>query len=191
MSNEKDAKQKLLQLIGNAVDLDNALREKYKIGEKFRFIRDRLRALQARVEENLQVAQEEASASDKVVGEDEVIVYVYLFNAQGLVLQSWQKLLSPSVFYEFSVNRPIYAEKAHIETFVRNKPNKPQHGFLSIIIKKSAVITIPGIELKDASGHILVKVKEGSLDFDRMISFTHLEEEYVLNADGSLIKKPV
>ena len=43
--NEQEKKQKLLQLVRDAIAKDQALRDQYGIGEKFRFIREKLNAL--------------------------------------------------------------------------------------------------------------------------------------------------
>ena len=190
MSNEIDENEKLLKLIRDAIAHDKELREKYQIGEKFRFISDRLNALLARVEESVHALKKEDELQTDSMSEDEVVVYVYLYNAQGLVLQTWQKMLTPSVFYEYSVNRPIYAEKSFIEAIIRAKTNKNQHGYIAVIIpKKDLLIPAGETELpKDSLGNPIVKVREGSLRFDKMISFSHNGLEYkVIN--NQLIKK--
>lgn len=185
----KDRKEKLLQLLRNAMSQDNELRDKYKMGEKFRFIRDRLHSLVTRIEENLKTLQLEDEKTKVTLREDEILVYVYLYNAQGLVFQTWQKLLTPSVFYEYSVNRPIYADRSLIESFIRNKTNKAQHGYLTVAIKRDHILPTPDHEVtKDQFGNPLIKIKEGSLAVDRLIAFTHNENHYRLDQDGVLQK---
>src|SRR5579871_3644897 len=104
MSNDnKDQIHQLLELIRSAVQKDQALRDQYNIGEKFRFIRDRLNAILSHVEENIASLQAVEQKNLQEVGADETIVYVYLYNAQGLILKTWQKMLNPAVFYEYSV----------------------------------------------------------------------------------------
>ncbi len=112
MANEtKEQRDKLLQLVKEAVGHDNELREKHGIGEKFRFIRDRLSALLSHVNENLTEIQSATEKKETQLAEDEVLAYIYLFNAHGLVVQTWNRMVSESVLYEYSVNRPIYMEK--------------------------------------------------------------------------------
>jgi hypothetical protein len=192
MSNsDKELKEKIQKLVLDAVQLDKELRDQYKMGDKFRFIRDRLELIRLHVEEELKILQQ--AIEDKVdrLEEGEVLIFVHLFNAQGIVFQTWQKMVSPSVFYEYSVNRPIYTEKAHIEAFIRSKHNKAQHGYLSVAIKKSDILpTLVGVEkAKDTIGNPVFKIKEGSLLFKKMFSFTHQEHEYVVNEAGQLVKK--
>jgi hypothetical protein len=186
----KEQRDKLFQLVKDAIAQDAELREKYKIGDKFRFVRDRLQALLQRLEENLKETQEDIKENVSRVAEDEIVVFVHLFNAQGLVLNTWQKMLNPAVFYEYSVNRPIYLEKAGVETFIRSKTNKTQHGYIAIAVKQIDVISLVAKEdLKDAFGSPIVRIKEGSLKFNKMVSFSHNGHEYELNKNGELIRK--
>lgn len=192
MSNgDKEIKEKLQKLVRDSIEADKKLREKFNIGEKFRFIRDRLLALDGRVQEELDALAVEIEKKTDKIAEGEVLVYVYIFNAQGLVLQTWQKMLNPSVFYEYSVNRPVYTEKAHIEAFIRSRTNKAQHGFLTIVIRKTDILPAPvGIEkVVDTIGNPLVKIREGSLKANKMFSFTHQENQYLLDEAGQIVKK--
>jgi intracellular multiplication protein IcmQ len=187
----KEQNKKLLQLMRNAVQQDNEMRQKFQVGDKFRFIRDRLNALLARMEEGISALEKEDEQKVIHIADDEMVVYVYLYNAQGLAFQTWQKMLNPSVFYEYSVNRPIYADLSFVEAFVRSKTNKMQHAYLTIVIKKQDVITTQGAEIqKDALGNPLIKVKEGSLHFIKMVAFTHNSIHYIVNDRGEVIKKP-
>ena len=189
---DKAIKEAIRKLILDSLEIDQNLRDQYQTGNKFRFIRDRLTSLQARIEEELQTSQAETAEIGGKLGEDEILVYVHIFNAQGLVFSTWQKLVSASVFYEYSVNRPIYTNKAQVESFIRSRPNKVQHGFLTVALKKDAVLSPPeGQEApKDQIGHPLIKIREGSLQFNRLLSFTHQETEYIVDNQGHVIKKP-
>src|SRR5207237_821400 len=104
----------------------------------------------------------------------------------GVNFRSWQNMLTPNVFYEYSVNRPIYLEKRQIESLLRSKSNKLQHGYLTVAIKSSDIIQK---ELyKDPAGQSVIRVKEGALRFDRLVAFTHNQIEYVINPQGEFIK---
>lgn len=189
MSNNKEKIEKLLQLMHETVQQDAALRTKLNVGDKFRFIRDRLVALVARIEENLALLQQEAEQKQEALAEDEALIFVHLFNAHGLMVQTWQKMVHPSVFYEYSVNRPIYSEKIHIESFIRAKTNKVQHAFLTIAVKKHDIVSIASEAMKDPIGHPLIKVREGSLKPNRLLLFTHNGLDYEVNQSGLLVKK--
>jgi hypothetical protein len=187
----KEQGEKLLQLVQEAIKRDKELREEHNIGEKFRFIRDRLTALLSHVDEGLATIKEDSEIKTHELAEDEVLAYIYLFNAQGLVVASWNKMVSQSVMYEYSVNRPIYMEKSHVEAIIRAKLNKALHGYLTLAIKKSDILPAPaGMEaVKDTIGNPVYKVKEGSLQFKNLVSFTHQEHEYIVNAEGELVRK--
>lgn len=186
----KEQREKLLQLMHEMLRRDKELREKHRIGEKFRFVRDRLNALAARIEEGLDILEKESEKAVDRLLEDDVVVYIYLYNAQGLVLKTWQKMLNPAVFYEYSVNRPIYTNKTHADAFIRSKTNKVQHGYLAVAIKKQDILSGEGADLfRDTIGNLLVKVREGSLKLERLVSFTHNGHEYVVKEDGEFEKK--
>lgn len=193
---KEDAKAqliKLIELVRSAVTRDRELREEYSIGEKFRFIQDRLRVLLEGLEKKLQVLEQEEASQDKKGSADQkdVMVYVSLFNAQGVALRNWYAMLMPKVFYEYSVNRPIYQDKSHVEAFIRSRPNKVQHAYLTIAIKPSDItISAEQTAQKDAIGNPLIRVKEGSLKFEKLVSFTHNDQNYVFH-DGELMKSEI
>lgn len=187
MDDQKDQNQKVLELVRKAVKCDEDLREVHQIGSKFRFVRDRLHSLLTQLEEEIKLNHVVKKDDDFQLAEDEQLVYVYLYNAHGINFNSWQNMVSPSVFYEYSVNRPIYAEKKDVENLLRLKKDKQQHAYLTIAVKKQNILSVPS--LQDASGNPLIKVKEGSLKFERVMSFTHAQHEYTVAAEGELIKK--
>lgn len=177
----KAHREKLHHIVREMAQRDKDLREKYEVGDKFKFIRDRINALLSRVEDYLSSLEIEQKQESVSLSPDEVLVYVYLYNAQGSLFKTWQNMVSASVFYEYSVNRPIYTEKSHLEAYIRSKTNKNQHAYLVVAIKQSQIMTSkPGQELKDTLGNPVVKVKEGSLHFDKLVAFIHQEQHYVV-----------
>lgn len=184
----KELKEKLLQLIHSAVSQDAKLRADLQIGDKFRFIRERLLALQQHIEMVMDTIKVEVVENKDELAEDEQLVYVYLFNAHGIDIKSWVKMVHPSVYYEHSVNRPIYAAKEHVEAVIRGKANRIQHGFLTIAMKKAAILKQGDDAPKDNIGNPLLKIKEGSLKPERLISLTHNGHTYVVNENGGLEK---
>lgn len=187
MADVNNAGDELLMLVKGAIERDDALRQKYEIGDKFRFIRERLMSLLEHLQEDLAKSKVEAAKKAGVLVEaDEIPVFVHLFNSKGLVIKNWKNMVLPNVFYEYSVNRPIYTEKTQIDSFIRSRPNKQQHGYLTVAVKKTDVTPQ---QAQDGSGYALVKVKEGALRFEKLISFTHNEQEYQVDEEGELIKK--
>jgi hypothetical protein len=191
---DQDNKQqhiKLIEIVRQTIERDEELRTKYDVQTKFRFVRDRLHALLANLESQLEikVAEEKAEAGVQV-GSDEVVVYVHLFNAHGATLSSWRNMLIPKVFYEYSVNRPVYSDKSQIESVVNSKANKAQHGYIAVAVKMEDVLKpIQATLQKDSYGNDLLKVKEGSLHFSRLILFMHNGIGYSVSEKGELIKK--
>jgi hypothetical protein len=179
----------LQQLLKKAVEYDQNLRAKYEVGEKFRFVKDKLYNFLSEVEKNLEgVNLAHATKTAKTeVGAEEAVVYVYLFNAQGLILQSWRHMLTAKLLYEYSINRPIYSIKNDVVSLIRSKQNKAQHGFITIKINRSDVVT-GGLPITDSLGNSVIKVREGSLRFDKLLSFTHNEIDYRVSEEGDITK---
>jgi hypothetical protein len=189
-NDEKQQHEKLIQLIRDVIQQDVKLREKHQVGDKFRFIRDRLQSLLSSLEESARaIEMKKESAQKKEDIDHETHVYVYLYNAQGLVLRSWTTLLTPKVFYEYSVNRPIYSDRSHVETLVKSKANKMQHGYLTVAVKRDDVVSSLDAAVKDAFEHPIIRVKEGSLRFNNLVAFTHNGEDYMLNEHHELVRK--
>lgn len=185
----KTSKQALLDVADAAVAQEALLRERYGIGEKFRFIRDRLQTLQSNLKQELAAIKETAGgAIENVLTDNEVVVYVYLFNAQGASVPTWKKMVHPSVLYEYSVNRPIYEAETAIQTVIRDKANRQQHAYLAIAVQKAHILTMADDAPKDAYGQPLIRVKEGALQIERVIFLKHNGNEYRLNEAGELVK---
>jgi hypothetical protein len=189
IENEIQEYEKLIQLIRDLIQQDSGLREKYAVAEKFRFVRDRLNGLLTHLEEQARVLKgTQPVTQDKDDSAEKTVVYVYLYNAQGAVLRTWLTLLTPRVFYEYSINRPVYSQKNEIESMIRAKSNKQQHGYLAVKINKGDVLPT-NVAPVDAAGNALLKIREGSLRFENLVVFSHNGHDYVLSAQGELVKK--
>ncbi len=195
MPEDKEQEQlaKLIALIQEAIAQDEQLRKTHQIGEKFQFVRERLQGLLENIEKEAAITEKKGKTLQALqVEEDEILSYIHLYNAQGLNFRTWQGMITPKAFFDFSVNRPIYQEQSHIEAFIRSKTNKVQHAYLTVAMKKDRILPGPSPAeggLKDALGNPLIKVKEGALRYERMISFTHNDEVYHMTEQGELIKK--
>jgi len=187
--NETQDYEKLIQLIREMIQHDVDLRAKYGVAEKFRFVRDRMQAWLMHFEDQVKILKVEEQAIQQEDAVDKTLAYVYLYNAQGAILRTWLTLLTPKVFYEYSINRPIYHEKSHIESLIRLKPNKQQHAYLTVKINQSDIISVADSAPKDVLGQSLIKIREGSLRFENLVTFTHNEQNYSLSVQGEFIKK--
>ncbi len=181
----EEQQKKVVELVHLAIERDEALREKYQIGDKFRFVREKLKQLLQQLESDFHVAHKEEITRHKKLQEGEVPVYVYLYNAKGVQLSTWVNLLTPKVFYEYSINRPIYTEKSHVEALLKNKTNIQQHAYLTVAMQPGDIL--PTTQ-NDINGNPTVRVKENSLRFDRLISFSNNGQDYILNEEGEFEK---
>lgn len=178
----------MVQMVRDILQHDTDLRTKYEVVEKFRFVRDRLQNLLTHLEaQDVVIKQEKVVQTVEAAAANSILVYVYLYNAQGVILRSWSTLFTPKVFYEYSVNRPIYRDKSAIEALLKSKSNLQQHGYLTIRVQESDLLV--SANLKDALGNEMIKVREGSLHFKNLLTFTHNGQEYVVNEQGELVKK--
>lgn len=185
---QKTPELQVLEMVRDVIKFDEETRQKLNVGDKFRFVRDRLHALAERLEQH--AAANKVVVEEKVTRKtatDEVMVFVYLYNVHGLNIKTWQNLLTPKVFFEYSVNRPIYTDKNHVEGLLRTKQNKVQHAYLMVAVKPADIL--PSNNVKDAIGNPLIKVREGALLFDQLVSFHHNDHEYTVSSKGELTKK--
>lgn len=185
---EKEQLDKLMLIIQETLARDEKLRKEYDIGDKFRFIRERLVKLLNEIEHISYQETPATKSTDLHLEDDETLVYVYLYNANGAVFASWQNMLTPKVFYEYSVNRPIYAEKNHIEEWLKTKKNRAQQAYLTIAIKKKNILKTLSEQNQDTLGNPLIKVREGSLHYEKLVRFTHENKDYVVTPAGEFVR---
>lgn len=186
-----ESNEELLKELGNIVDIEQDLRERCGVGARFKVIREQLQSILQKYTKKIKQFQRFGKDIEKeadVLPQDEMLVYVYLFNAQGATLKNWENLLLPKALIDHSVNRPIYAEQQDVEKMLRAKQNKTQHAYLVIAIKKQNVLqTEKNKELKDQHGFPLLRIKQGSLDTAKIKKFIHNEHEYIVTGKGRLV----
>jgi len=177
----------LIQLVSAVLQQDKMLREKYQVGDRFAFVSDRLKLLFGELQGyQSDVASSQSSSEDLAYDHDALTVYVYLYNAQGLQLKSWLALLTPKALHEHAVNRPIFIDKDEIEAMLRSKPNAAQHAALVMLVKQDDIIpSLANDEVKTS----LIRVREGSLKIEQVVSFFHNGSEYSFDAQNGLVKK--
>jgi intracellular multiplication protein IcmQ len=181
--------EQMLQIVQKALDADSQLREKYQIGVHYNVIHTQLEALLNQLNEKVQEkkATEESKEIALKIEADRSTVYVYLFNAQGSILKTWQKLLLPGALVEHSVNRPIYAEKEQIENVMRAKPNQTKLAYLEIMVNKDDILQLAtGNAMKDQHGYPLLRLRQGALKVENIKNFVHNGKTYQI-FDGSLV----
>jgi hypothetical protein len=186
-----ESNEELLKELGNIVDIERDLRERCGVGARFKVVREQLQNILQKYTKKirqLQLFGQDVEKKTDVLLPDEMLVYVYLFNAQGSTLKNWENLLLPKALIDHSVNRPIYVDQQDIEKMLRAKQNKTQHAYLIIAIKKQSVLqTEENKELKDQYGFPLLRIKQGSLDTAKIKKFIHNEHEYKVTDQGKLV----
>lgn len=186
--NQRDQLKYILEQIQALINSDAELRKQFGIENKFRFVKDRLQQLLTHIETAYKDS-EVIVKKHKEAATDEIQIYIYLFNVQGILVRSWQNMLSQKQFNEYVFNRPIYKDKRHIEALVRSKQNKVQHAYLTVAIKEDQILRSLDKPALDPLGNPLVKVKEASLRLENLINLTHNDLVYRLNEEGELVKQ--
>jgi len=211
MSNEKQYLEELTQKINQAIDQINDLdpdeivdqrtyeilkklidsETKYRtdndIGVRFNVLKTQLDSIKEKIAKEVGVQKKPESTQNVEMSKDETLVYVYLFNATGDKLASWQKLLTPSALFEHSVNRPVYANKADLQKMLRGKTNLALHGYLEITINKSDIMmTSSRNQLHDILNSPLLRLKQGALKQENIRCLFHNEKQYRIGKNNSL-----
>jgi hypothetical protein len=180
MARDKENAEQLLMRVQQVCDAEKQIREKYQIGDKFRFLREQLLALLKEMNMIVSENNKESLPNDKELSSEREVIYVHLFNASGTSIEQWATMISSAVFYDYSINRPIYRDKNEIEAFIRSKSNKLQHAYLAIAIPSDSIIS----DLRaTVSGYRLLKVKEGALHLDQLLYIFYNGQAYAYNVE--------
>lgn len=183
----------LVKELNNIVSMEKKLRQQCGIGARFKVISAQLEGTFKKFSDRakkIQQAMQQDEVKADTLSEDEVLIYVHLFNAQGSSLKNWQNLLLPHAMVNHSVNRPIYSKRNDIEKVLKIKPNKAQHSYLVVAVKKTDIVSAGKKEiLHDNQGFELLRIKHGSLERNKIVEFVHDEKVYEVNSQGELSKK--
>jgi len=186
-----ESNAQLLEELDNIVNLEKDLRQHCGIGSKFKVVREQLQNILQKYVKKIMQFQKAVKDSGKhidILAQDEMLVYVYLFNAQGATLKNWENLLLPQALIDHSVNRPIYSGQQQIEKMLRTKQNKTQHAYLIVAIRKNCALqTEENKTLSDQYGFPLLRIKQGALEIDKIKKFVHNDHEYKVSDKGMLL----
>lgn len=178
------------QIIQDAVQAEQQLRQNYDIGVRFNILKTQLQSLANKIDAELGSTKQPIinHTHANELPEDETLVYVSLFNAQGNILNSWQKLLEPKALYDHSVNRPIYASQKEIEEMLRNKTNKDQNAYFIITVNKNDIMANEETTtLRDPNGFPLLRLKQGALKKGNIKLFVHNGISYAIDKKTSAL----
>jgi len=118
------------------------------------------------------------------IGEDETILYVSLFQSQGMDLRRWELQLSS--IDRYLLGRPIYFEKEDVERAIRIKAIQTAEAYCALAVKKEWILNDalrpPRL---DRNGRPLVNIKPGKICADHIREFVHQGKRYYF-VDGRL-----
>tara|TARA_B100000508_G_C11433476_1_gene264672 strand:- start:547 stop:1188 length:642 start_codon:yes stop_codon:yes gene_type:complete len=183
------AVKRMHELLKEVKAREAALRDATKIGVRFNVLRTQVDKALDEFEQALSNfhVDEDADEVDhnKVLADDEMPVYIYLFNSQGHVFDSWKSMMKPSSIREYSVNRPVYLKLEHVEEVLRAKTPREHHGFVEVIVKKADILSFDAMH--DKFHHPLARLKEGALKLERVLRFHVNRQDYQVSPDGKIL----
>ena len=187
---EKKRNREIIELVRQAIADDKQRRQQFKVGDKYSFISENLNSILRNLEANLDVSEQAEAVQlppwHRELADNERVVYIYLYNAQGKNPKVWQQLLSRKSMNEYSFSRPIYTKREHVEKILKSRDHCANHAFISVVVKKNHIIDSP---LTDNFGNPRVRLLEGSLDADNIVEFVHREREYYRDSRARLLLK--
>lgn len=186
---EKERNRKIIDIVRQAIVDDQSRREKFKVGDQYSFIPEKLQAILKRLEDNLDYSETAVSSVPvwyREIAEDEQVVFIYLYNAKGKDRHVWERLLSNTSFAEQCFSRPIYSDKSDVEKVLRSRGDLSHHAFITVVVKKNNVLTS---NQQDSIGGQLVRLTENSLKTANIIEFFHLGKTYYRDHRGRLVPK--
>jgi intracellular multiplication protein IcmQ len=113
-----------------------------------------------------------------VVGEDQQLLYVSLFQARGHDVSMWEKQVRS--LNRYIVGRPIYAEEANVKKVIRLKENSANEAYVVLAIDKK-FIQKPNafeVERKDRYGNSLETLKPRVISDSNIIELVHDDQRY-------------
>lgn len=169
--------EQLGALITKAIDYEAQKREECAVGARFSVMTTQLASLQSWHQSTCcDKSTDHCSITEKTQGlaDDEMYIYIYLFNANGRNAISWRQLLASRALIDHSINRPIYAKENCVEELIRSKATPEQHAYVKAIVKKADVLMLEEESiLRDKLGHPIIRIKHGALNVDNVIEFMH------------------
>lgn len=182
-------------LLQSLLEKEVQLRTDLGVGSRFLVLQTQLKQLCDKVNQ-LDVEKQRANQDEvdfksqaHVLKDDEAIVFVYLYNAHGAYLSTWEKLLSEKALNEHSVNRPVYAHEDDVDVLLRNKNHLENHAIIEAKINKE-FITLPAgkSSLRDIHGGVLLRLQQGALKPHNILHLRLNGKVYQLNHQGKLFE---
>lgn len=156
-----------------------------EIGKKIVHLRDGfLTPIQSYKQLQSKHASDALNAS--AIKEDQQEIFISLYCAQGETLLSWERILMN--LPQQLISRPIYAVEDDIRAAIRNKSNKINEAYVSIVINKASIMELDPAKMPiDKLGKGLLTLKDKVMTVDCIQRFVHDSDVYRFK-NGRLIK---
>tara|TARA_B110000879_G_scaffold195659_1_gene264570 strand:+ start:595 stop:1194 length:600 start_codon:yes stop_codon:yes gene_type:complete len=141
------------------------------VGKKFEKIRDEFQQDISGILANQNNTQE--NKSDRfALKENQLEVYIGVYNAQGTDLGQWARVISNLTSQ--CVSRPMYFSQSAVKEMIRSKVNLNNEGYVLIHVNKSDLMDIEKERLpRDKLGNILLLLKERVITQEIIKKFYH------------------
>ena len=107
-----------------------------------------------------------------VLNENQLEVYIGVYNAQGTDLGQWARVISNLTSQ--CVSRPMYFSQSAVKEMIRSKVNLNNEGYVLIHVNKSDLMDIEKERLpRDKLGNVLLLLKERVITQERIKKFYH------------------
>ena len=136
--------------------------------------------------ERLQLKANEKSVVIKAASDNEVEVYISLFQSDGYNISKWAMQLRS--LDRYVVGRPIYKTEGDVEKRIRLRNAGGNEAYVAVVVRQMDVQSDQfAAPLKDQFDHPLMTLKEIALNNGRINAFVHEGKRYHF-VDGQLIK---
>lgn len=136
--------------------------------------------------DRLHVASSEKTIKTHAPTDNEIEVYISLFQSDGYNISKWAMQLRS--LDRYVIGRPVYQNQANIEKRIQLRNAGSNEAYVVVIVKKNDVQSDQfAAPLKDQFDHLLVLLKETALKNGRIIAFVHQGIQYHF-VDGQLIR---
>lgn len=157
------------------------------------FIRNSLKPLKNLRERALTLLEQVAPSvkieaeSECSIAEDRVLLYISLYQQDGLNMKKWELQLKSIECY--LAGRPVYQQEEEVKKMIRLKLSQASEAYIVISAKKSAIQNDSFHPQRlDRCGNPLVSIAAGNITASDILEFIHEDRRYRF-VDGKLIPK--
>lgn len=114
---------------------------------------------------------------ERSLEENEIKVYVSLYQAEGHDMQKWEGQIRS--IHAYMAGRPIYKSEEEVKTVIRQKLLQISEAYAVAVIDKSKILANEfSMKKVDRQGFELMTIELGALSFANVIEFVHLGRRY-------------